>query len=80
MLYFLIFSLASLVIFLGIFIPIRIVRKKYINFVIEHSVALKQIEEINKQYKFKKIPNMDFDHSYDNENDVSSQRSDAANG
>ena len=57
-----------LVIFLSIFIPVRIIRKKYRNFVLTHSVGIKKLDEINKKYRFNKIPNFDMSHSYDNEN------------
>ena len=76
MLYFLLFLLISSAIFLGIFIPIYVVRKKYRDFVLLHSTAIKQLGEINKQYIFKTIPNFDMEHSYDNENmygDISCQ-------
>lgn len=72
----LIFVLVSLALFLAIFIPISIVRSKYKKFVLEHSIALKQLDEINKHYQFKNIPNFDMEHSYDNENfygDISCQ-------
>lgn len=72
----LIFVLVSLFVFLAIFVPISIVRGKYRKFVLEHSVALKQLNEINKHYQFKSIPNFDMEHSYDNENfygDISCQ-------
>lgn len=72
----LIFVLVSLFVFLAIFVPISIVRSKYRKFVLEHSVALKQLNEINKHYQFKSIPNFDMEHSYDNENfygDISCQ-------
>ena len=72
----LIFVLVSLFVFLAIFVPISIVRGKYRKFVLEHSVALKQLNEINKHYEFKSIPNFDMEHSYDNENfygDISCQ-------
>lgn len=72
----LIFVLVSLFVFLAIFVPISIVRGKYRKFVLEHSVALKQLNEINKHYQFKSIPNFDMEHSYDNEDfygDISCQ-------
>lgn len=55
-------------IFLGIFLPIVIVRRKYRIFVETHSVALKQLKLINEKYSFKPIKNFDMEHSYDNEN------------
>lgn len=42
-------------------------KHKYRKFVLEHSLCLKQLEEINKRYSFYIIPNMDQEHSYDNE-------------
>ena len=60
--------LSVLVIFLAIFIPVKIVKTKYTNFVYLHSVGLKKLLAINKEYTFHKIPNFDMSHSYDNEN------------
>ena len=65
---FLIFNIACLIIFLSIFIPVRVVHSKYKKFVILHSVALKRLKEINSRYTFKRIPNFNMEHSYDNEN------------
>lgn len=65
---FFIFLVASLTIFLSIFIPIYTIRNKYKKFVDIHSVALKQLRNINSKYLFKKIPDFDLKHSYDNEN------------
>lgn len=62
---FLIF-LASVVVFLSIFLPCYLVYKKHRNFVEEHSEALKQLNEINKKYRFYDIKNYDVAHSYDN--------------
>lgn len=42
-------------------------KHKYRKFVLEHSLCLRQLEEINKRYSFYIIPNMDQEHSYDNE-------------
>ena len=66
--WFFIVLLISLAIFLSVYIPFSIVRKKYLNFVQNHSVALRRLKEINSKYVFKKIPNYDMEHSYDNEN------------
>ena len=44
------------------------IHKKYENFVLEHSVALKKLLAINSQYAFVKVPNMDMENSYDNDN------------
>ena len=59
---------SAVVIFLAIFIPVQVVQNKYTKFVITHSAAIKQINDINARYAFKDIPDMDLDHSYDNEN------------
>jgi hypothetical protein len=64
----LILLLVLAAIFLSIFIPVFIVRRKYRNFVLKHSVALKQLAEINKKYQFKVIPRFNMEHSYDNMN------------
>lgn len=72
----LIVLLSLLTIGLCIFVPIFIVNSKYKNFVINHSVALKQLNEINIEYRFKVIPNFNMKHSYDNEifyHDISCQ-------
>lgn len=68
MLYGIIISVLLVVIFFGILIPLAIINDKYIDFVLHHSVALKQLEEINKQYDFINIPSMNMYNSYDNEN------------
>ena len=63
-----IFIVSCIAIFLGIYTPIHIIRSKYKSFVLEHSVALKQLTKINNHYEFKAIPKYDMEHSYDNEN------------
>lgn len=65
---FLIVILIPPAIFLGIFIPVSVVRNKYRKFVETHSIALKQLKEINNKYFFHAIKNFDMEHSYDNEN------------
>lgn len=73
---FLIVILISVAIFLGIFIPVSIVRSKYRKFVETHSIALKHLKDINNRYSFHSIKNFDMEHSYDNENmygDISCQ-------
>ena len=65
---FFLFLLIFVVIVLSIAIPITIIGNKYRKFVLEHSVAIKQLSEINSHYDFKNIPNLDMVHSYDNEN------------
>ena len=63
-----IFFFGPLVVFLLVILPILIVNSVYKNFVFKHSLALRQLEKINRQYHFKRIPNFDMSHSYDNEN------------
>jgi len=63
---FLIVILISLSIFLGIFIPVSVVRNKYRKFVLEHSLSIRELDDINKHYRFKNIPSFDMEHSYDN--------------
>lgn len=45
-----------------------IVKSKYKNFVIIHSVSLKKQKEINTKYHFISYPDLNWNHSYDNEN------------
>ena len=45
----LIVILISIAIFLGILILVSIVRSKYIKFVENHSIVLKQLEDINNR-------------------------------
>lgn len=73
---FLIVILISLAIFLGIFIPVSVVKYKYRKFVETYSIAVKQLKDINNKYSFHSIKNFDMEHSYDNENmygDISCQ-------
>ena len=64
----LLFFLVPLVIFLSIFIPIKVVRSKYRNFVLTHSLAIRKLEEINKKDDFKVVHEFNLKYSYDNEN------------
>ena len=64
----LIVILISIAIFLGIFILVSIVRSKYIKFVENHSIVLKQLGDINNRYSFHSMTNFDMEYSYDNEN------------
>ena len=41
--------------------------KKYTDFALEHSLAIKEINQLNEKYSFNFIPNYDMDNSYDNE-------------
>lgn len=43
------------------------VDKKRASYVSEHSTAIKSIIEINQKHTFKKVPNLDMEHNYDNE-------------
>ena len=45
-----------------------IIKKRYISFIEEHSLALRKIKEINSRYHFKEVKNFDMNHSYDNLN------------
>lgn len=42
--------------------------KKYIDFVLEHSLALRTLREINLNYRFKEIRKINFEHNYDFQN------------
>lgn len=53
---------------LVVLVVILAINSKYKNFVNSHSVALKNLREINANYHFKKIDKYAFKHSYDNEN------------
>lgn len=59
--------LIVLIIVLSIAIPLIVINKKYENFVLKHSLAIKELEEINKRYHFNDITIYEFSHSYDNE-------------
>jgi len=63
----LVLAFVAISITLGILIPLYVIGEKYKRFVAEHSVSLRKINEINKSFKFKGIPNCDLYHSYDNE-------------
>lgn len=58
---------AALLIFLSIFLPLFLIRSKYENFVLVHSVALQQLNEINKKYRFRFVKPLVLTHNYDNE-------------
>lgn len=42
------------------------INKKYEEFVHKHSLAIKNVKEINKKYNFKKIPSFEMENHYDN--------------
>ena len=44
-----------------------LINQKYVRFVKDHSLAYREISELNKSYSFYKIPNLDIKHKYDNE-------------
>ncbi len=54
--------------FIIIFVPVFLIFRRYKQFVLMHSSAIKHLNEINKNYSFKNVPNFDLKHSYDNEN------------
>ena len=49
-------------------VVISVRNTKYRNFVNDHCESIKQLKIINTKYKFYDVPNMDMEHSYDNEN------------
>lgn len=53
---------------IGIIVFFKIRNNIYTKFVKNNSNALSTLEQINKQYVFKKIKSFDMQHSYDNEN------------
>ena len=55
------------VIVLSVAIPLMVINKKYENFVLEHSLAIKELKQINSHYKFNRVKQYDFYNSYDNE-------------
>ena len=63
---FFLIPLIGAVIFLAIFIPLRIVDNKYNKFVLTHSAAIKQLRAINSTFKFHRINNHDLVNKYDN--------------
>lgn len=65
---FLILFLLSIVVFLAILIPVCVVHSKRKKFVLQHSNAIKQLDDINKQYTFKTVDLLTLTNSYDNEN------------
>ena len=58
---------SALAIFLAIYIPILVIRTKYEGFVLVHSVALQQLNELNKKFRFKNVNSIVISHNYDNE-------------
>ena len=63
----LVFLLICSVVF-AVLITHLIIKKRYISFIEEHSIALRKIKEINSRYHFKEVKNFDMNHSYDNLN------------
>lgn len=43
------------------------INQKYTSFVSDHSLALRELQEINEKYSFAKIENFDMEYSYDNQ-------------
>ena len=65
---FIIVMFALFVLALIIAIPFIVINKKYGRFVLEHSLAIKELDKINRHYRFNDIRQYDFSHSYDNVN------------
>ncbi len=55
-----------LIVFLGIVLPVKRNRRKYYNFNKQNSLAVRELEEVNKKYGFKGIPTFSYKHTYDN--------------
>lgn len=64
----LIVFIAIIIVAVGIPVFLAVRNRLYKNFVLEHSVALKRLKQINHKYNFISVPNYDYEHSYDNEN------------
>ena len=62
---FLIFLALIITIF---FIVRNVIQKKYFNFVLQNSICLKKLQEINRKYKFFNHIDFNQSHTYDNEN------------
>ena len=64
-------SLLLVVLFLLIivFLIVSLIKRKrwYVQFVLDHSVAIRRLDDINNRYKFKCVSNYIFKNSYDNE-------------
>ena len=58
----------SIVAFLAILIPVCVIHARDKKFVLQHSIAIKQLDVINSGYKFNNIVLHDMRNSYDNEN------------
>ena len=58
-----------LLILIIVFLIVFLIKRKrwYVQFVLDHSVALRRLGDINKRYKFKCVSNYIFENSYDNE-------------
>ena len=52
---------------LAIVIPLTVTYRKYKNFALEHSLAIRELKQINSHYRFNSIKNYDQFHAYDNE-------------
>lgn len=50
----------------GIAVPVSVHKHKYMDFVDNYSSALNGIKSVNGKYSFYMIPNLDMNHSYDN--------------
>ena len=63
---FIILVVIPVAVLLFIVLPIVVIRKAYEKFVIKHSVALKQLVDINDRYSFKDVDLKILEHDYDN--------------
>lgn len=63
---FILLNVAIIIVFTIIFIR-RFLQKKYTDFVLQNSVYLKQLNEINSRYEFYPYISFDQSHTYDNE-------------
>ena len=52
-----------------VFLIVFLIKRKrwYVQFVLDHSIAIHRLDDINNRYKFKCISNNIFENSYDNE-------------
>ena len=63
-----IIAIATALVFLGVIFLIRhLIQRKYNNFVLQNSICLKQLNEINQRYSFYPYKSFDQCHTYDNE-------------
>ena len=49
-------------------IIVSAIKHKYRSFVFNHSVALRELETVNRKYNFLSVPSFNYSNSYDNQN------------